>query len=189
MTGTPRELTRVLKLGAVLCFVAWISSMAAAPASGQDWHGTPNGCDYDQRGNRYCWGPSRPAAPPSPDVWGAVAVSPATLLYGNSWNYRTEKDAAQRALQECQKTQSGRDCKVVITVADVCVALAISKPEKIYAVGGPTGAINYANGNATLHCQRAGGRSCTIATALCADGVRHNVAQATVSFGPSSPKR
>jgi len=117
-------------------------------------------------------GSSKPASP-LPDVWGAIALSPSTLDYGTSWNYKSEKDAASRALQECQKSTSAKDCKLVVTVADVCVALALSKPEKVFAVGGPTGAVNYAAGNATLKCQRAGGKTCAVSTSFCADGIKH----------------
>jgi hypothetical protein len=128
---------------------------------------------YDNCLNNCLRGPSKPAAPPLPDVWGAIAVSPSTLDYGTSWNYKNEKDAGARALQECQKSTSAKDCKVVVTVADVCVALATSKSEKVFGVGGPTGAANYAAGNATLKCQRSGGKTCAISTSFCADGIKH----------------
>jgi hypothetical protein len=111
---------------------------------------------------------------PQADVWGAIAVSSSTLLAGNSWNFRSEADASNRALAECRALHAG-DCKVVVTVADVCVALAISKPEKVYAVGGPISAANFADGNATLKCRRAGGKACSIVLSFCADGVRHVV--------------
>jgi hypothetical protein len=39
----------------------------------------------------------------------------------------------------------------------------------------PTGATNFASGNATLQCQRAGGHSCQIAVSFCADGINHVV--------------
>lgn len=145
------------------------------------------GTIYENCINMCMNGPAQPAPPPVPDVWGAIAVSPSTLLAGNSWNFKSEQDAAKRALKECQTATKADDCKVVITVADVCVSLAISKPEKIYAVGGPTGAISYANGNATLHCQRAGGRSCAIALSFCADGIRHEVPPKSAPFGRRAP--
>lgn len=139
------------------------------------------GTIYENCINNCMRGTSRPAPPPLPDVWGAIAVSASSLDYGTSWNFNNEKDAGSRALQECQKATGAKDCKVVVTVADVCVALALSKPDKIFSVGGPTGAVNYASGNATLHCQRAGGKSCAIMTSFCADGVRHE------TKAPSTP--
>jgi Domain of unknown function (DUF4189) len=141
------------------------------------------GAIYDSCMNRCMSGSSRPAPLPLPDVWGAIAVSPSTLRAGGGWNYKHEEEAAKRALQECQSASRAGDCKVVVTVADVCVSLAISKPEKVYAVGGPTGAANYANGNATLMCQRAGGRSCEISLSFCADGIRHEISPPSQPFG------
>lgn len=117
-----------------------------------------------------------PAAAEQPDVWGAIALSPSTLASGNAWNYRSAAEAASRATAECRKSGAS-DCKVVVTVADHCVALAISKAENIYTVGGPVGAANYADGGALLRCQRAGGKNCTIDLSFCADGIRHVVAE------------
>ena len=120
--------------------------------------------------------PTTPAPPPKPDVWGAIAVSSSTLYAGSSWNYSSEADAAKRATAEC-RASGASDCRVVVTVADVCVALATSKAEKVYAVGGPIGAANYADGGAVLKCQRAGGRNCTVDVSICADGIRHVTGQ------------
>jgi hypothetical protein len=61
----------------------------------------------------------------------------------------------------------------VRTVADLCLAVALSRPERVMTVGGPTGAVNFAENNAMLNCRRMSGRSCTIAVSFCADGVRH----------------
>lgn len=122
-----------------------------------------------------------PAPPPKPDVWGALAVSPSTLLSGDSWNYNSEATASNRALAECRASSRAGDCKVVVTVADVCVALASSKATNIYAVGGPTGAANFAENNALLKCQRAGGGACAITASFCADGIHHVLGGQTVS--------
>lgn len=129
-------------------------------------------------------GSSKPAPPPLPDVFGAIAVSPSTLNYGTSWNYKSESDAGERALQECQKSTSAKDCKIVVTVADVCVALATSKPDKVFGVGGPIGAANYAAGNSTLKCQRAGGKSCAVVAQFCADGIKHETQQPSATATP-----
>jgi hypothetical protein len=170
---------RILAIG-VLLFFAFMGG-SASPATRQECAGQCQICGndvvcgsiYENCINNCMRGSSRPAPPPLPDVWGAIAVSPSSLDYGSSWNFKSEKDAAARAMQECQKSTGAKDCKVAVTVADVCVALAMSKPDKIFAIGGPTGAANYASGNATLHCQRAGGKSCAIITSFCADGIRH----------------
>jgi hypothetical protein len=131
---------------------------------------------YDNCLNNCLRGASKPSPPPLPDVFGAIAVSASTLNYGTSWSYKSEKDANARALQECEKSTSAKDCKVAVTVADVCVALATSKPEKVFGIGGPIGASNYAAGNATLKCQRAGGKNCVVTTQFCADGIQHETA-------------
>src|SRR5450432_801002 len=87
----------------------------------------------------------RPASP-EPDVWGAIAVSPTISPPGYSYQWATEQAARNGALQNCL-SKGGRNCKVVVTFADICAALAVSKPEKIQVVGGPTGADNYAASN------------------------------------------
>lgn len=135
-----------------------------------------NPCPGGQRGTQ--------APPPQADVWGAIAVSPTTLYAISSRNYGSEQAAKIAALKACS-VKGARDCVIAVTVADTCVALAISKAEKIRAVGGPTGALNFATGNAMLHCQRAGGRSCQIATDTCADGIDHEISlpQNSVPFG------
>ncbi len=119
-------------------------------------------------------GRAAPAPPPKPDVWGALAVSPSTLNSGASWNYKSEADAAQSALDRCRKTGVS-DCKVERTVADVCVALATSKTERIFGIGGPTGAGNFADNAALLKCRRGGGTSCIVQASFCADGERHEL--------------
>jgi hypothetical protein len=71
-----------------------------------------------------------------------------------------------------------------VAVADVCVALATSDAEKVFAIGGPTGAGNFADSAALLKCQRAGGKSCVIARSICGDGERHELqGQTTYSNG------
>ena len=129
----------------------------------------------------------RAPAQPKPDVWGALAVSPSTLAWGNSWNYKTGKEAEAEALKNCRTYSKGaRDCRVAVTVADVCVSMAASMAQKIYTVGGPTGAANFAADNAMLKCKRAGGRACVIATSFCADGVKHELKGHTV-FSNGNP--
>lgn len=110
--------------------------------------------------------------PPEPDVWGAIAIS-TSLRFAKSWNYKSQQAAETAALSTCRSVSPIKDCKIIVSVADVCVSLAISNPERLYAVGGPIGAANYADGNAYLRCQRAGGKSCVIVESFCADGIRH----------------
>jgi hypothetical protein len=130
-------------------------------------------------------GEGHPHVDNRPDVWGAVAVSPA-LAWGDSWNYNSEKAAKDAALANCLKQKDGKGCHVVGTVADVCMALVTSKPEKVFAVGGPIGAGNFAQDNGTLKCRRAGGSACKVAASFCADGQRHDLKGQTV-FSNGNP--
>jgi hypothetical protein len=139
--------------------------------------------------------PGRPAPPPLPDVWGALAISSSTLGWGASWNYKDEAAASQVALSKC-RANGLSDCKLAVTVADVCVSLATSPAQKIYFIGGPIGAANFADGAAILKCKRAGGQACATVTSFCADGVHHVLNGHTelsngnpifVADGPGSP--
>jgi hypothetical protein len=135
----------------------------------------------------------RPAPPPLPDVWGALAVSPSTLGWGASWNYKDEAAASQTALSRCRANGTS-DCKLAVTVADVCVSLATSPAQKIFSIGGPIGAANFADDAAILKCKRAGGQACATATSFCADGVHHVLSGHTVLsngnpiFVPDGPR-
>jgi hypothetical protein len=133
--------------------------------------------------------PRYKAPPPKPDVWGAIAVSP-SLAWGSSWNFNSQQAAEAEALRRCnQHTPANTHkavCKIAVSVADVCVSLATSFHDKIYAIGGPAGAVNFAENNATLLCKRAGGRSCAITSSFCADGVRH-VLQGQTIFSNGNP--
>jgi Domain of unknown function (DUF4189) len=116
---------------------------------------------------------AKPAPPPLPDVWGALAVSPSTLFWGSSWKWKSQKEAESEALRRCHLAGGPGDCKIAVTVADVCASLAVSPAQKIFGIGGPTGAANFSDNNAILHCQRAGGKSCAVVASFCADGIHH----------------
>jgi len=157
--------------------IAALTALVPRAAAAQDGYAgcfiesyTPDGMPNYNCSNRNRRGP---APPPAPDVWGAIAVSGSTLMSFDSWNYKSEADASKAALARCTSDAHASDCKVVLTVADVCASLAISKPEKVYAIGGPGGAANFTDNNAILHCQRAGGHACAVSLSFCADGVRH----------------
>ena len=129
--------------------------------------------------------PGRHLPPLKPDIWGALAITP-SLKWGTAWNFKTKAAAQAEALRRCRTEAGARNCKIAVTVADLCVSLAVSEAQNIYRVGGPTGAINFASDNARLQCQRAGGRACTIATSFCADGVNHMLQGRTV-FSNGNP--
>jgi hypothetical protein len=129
--------------------------------------------------------PGRPAPPPRPDVWGALAVSPSTLGWGASWNYKDEAGASRVALTKCRANGTS-DCKLAVTVADVCVSLATSPAQKVFSIGGPIGAANFADDAAILKCKRAGGQACATVTSFCADGAHHVLTGHTV-FSNGNP--
>jgi hypothetical protein len=174
--GQARSILSIPTIAAPLAIAA-LTALVPRAASAQDGYAgcyiesyTPDGMpnyNCDSRNRR------GPAPPPAPDVWGAIAVSGSTLMSFDSWNYKSEADASKAALARCASDAHESDCKVVLTVADVCASLAISKPEKVYAIGGPGGAANFTDKNAILHCQRAGGHACAVNLSFCADGVRH----------------
>jgi hypothetical protein len=118
-------------------------------------------------------------------VWGALAVSASTLSWGASWNYNDEAAASQNAMSRC-RAGGASDCKVAVTVADVCVSLAASPGKKVFAIGGPIGAANYAEDAALAKCKRAGGQACAVTTSFCADGIQHVVNGHTV-FSNGNP--
>jgi len=127
-----------------------------------------------------------PAAPPQkPDVWGALAVSASTLDWGTSWNSKSESDASAFALRICA-AKGAHDCKILKTVADVCLSLVSSSEEKIFMVGGPIGASNIAEDAALAKCRRAGGKASKLTTSSCADGVRH-VLNGETKFSNGNP--
>ncbi|HTS82478.1 MAG TPA: DUF4189 domain-containing protein [Myxococcaceae bacterium] len=130
-------------------------------------------------------GPHRPGPPPKPDVWGALAFSSSTLDWGSSWNSKSESNASELALRQCAD-KGAQDCKILKTVADVCLALVTSSGDKVFSLGGPIGASNIAEDAALARCRRAGGRACALTTSFCADGVRH-VLKGQTTFSNGNP--
>lgn len=132
-------------------------------------------CMWDSSGAGVwmCSGPPVALAPPKPDVWGAIAISP-NLEAGMSWNWSTQAAAEADALKRCNSMKYGA-CKVASIVVDVCVALAVSAPDHIYRLSGESGAVNLAEDRAVLLCRKAGGKACKLKTSFCADGVRHEL--------------
>ena len=104
----------------------------------------------------------------APGVWGAIAVSDSTLAYGSAWAYQSEQDAKNRASRECSLAMNAmRDCRVVGTFRNACVALATSPKEHAWGFSGAQSSIKSAVKSAITQCQKYGGRSCTIASQFC----------------------
>jgi hypothetical protein len=81
------------------------------------------GCDYDQRGNYYCWGGNNNTA--SVDKFAAIAFSLSTAHLGIGHGLNSRAEAEQLALSICGKTAS--DCKIVQWGVNTCIAFALSK--------------------------------------------------------------
>jgi hypothetical protein len=116
--------------------------------------------------------PCKPKPVPQVGVWGAIATAP-NMGWGSIGNRPTEAAARAEAIRLCQSKNPGSICKVAVAVPDACVALAMSDADNISRISGPIGAVDVAENNAMLQCQRAGGRSCVIKKSLCADGINH----------------
>jgi len=81
----------------------------------------------------------------------AIAVSPSTLLVGNSWKLQ-ERGGHRGALAEGVPSDGeGWRCKV----ADVCVSLAIQQAREGLRRWRSDRRYQLRQGNAMLHCQRA----------------------------------
>jgi len=103
--------------------------------------------------------------------FAAVAVSPSTLDTGESAGTTSLASVGFGAVQACQSI-GAKDCKVVYSVVNQCVALAIKKNPNSYAYGiGPTR--EGAAANALAACTKDGGINCVVSLAPCgSDDVR-----------------
>jgi len=54
--------------------------------------------------------------------WGAIAISPSTYAWGDSYSYRTRAQAERRAMSEC--TSNASDCVIASTFYRQCAAVA-----------------------------------------------------------------
>ena len=111
--------------------------------------------------------PSGGAALP-PGIWGALAVSPSTLVSGSTWGYQDKQSAEKSALKECSLAMNAmRDCKIVGSFANTCVALAISAKEHAWGYSGTYSTMKQAADAAMTRCRNGGGHACTITTNFC----------------------
>jgi hypothetical protein len=186
----------------VLAVMVLVGTMMQADLAAAQYTPTPPPSEYlDPDGNNvgcvragysncggFNSGEAARKTPPKPDVWGAVAMSPGAVAWGVAWNYKSEASAKTEALARCRKAKvGGTACQVIKTVADVCLAIVASNPEKVAVIGGPTGASNFAEGNGQLLCQRAGGKSCKVLESFCADGQKHVLQGQTVYGAGGNP--
>jgi hypothetical protein len=165
----PRDLGigGALRMPAVICCAALVLVM---PAAAQITNETPppgyppSGCDYDQRGNYYCWG-NKATGPAVPIYWAAIAVSPTTLVSGTSNGQNSEAEAKQLALGNCATRAS--DCKLVNWGSNLCFALAVSRHELVFDQDFAPSRERAAS-KALAGCRKAGGKSCFVQATPCA---------------------
>jgi hypothetical protein len=112
--------------------------------------------------------PNRMGPAQAPGIWGALAVSPSTLVYGSTWGYQNRQDAENSARKECSIAMNAmRDCKVVGVFANACVALATSTNEHAWGFSGTFDSVKQAADAAMTRCRNAGGRNCAITAKFC----------------------
>jgi len=98
--------------------------------------------------------------------WAAIAVSPSTLGAGASHAQASQADAESLALHACQ-VNGVKDCKVVNSGVNDCVALAMTMhPNRYFNGSGPTR--EGAAANALAECTKAGGSDCFVELSPCA---------------------
>ena len=115
-----------------------------------------------------CDRPSSAGPGQAPGIWGALAMSPSTLVSGSTWGYQNKQDAENSAQKECSlATNAMRDCKIVGVFANACVALATSPNEHAWGFSGTFNSVKQATDAAMTRCQNGGGRTCAIVSRFC----------------------
>jgi len=162
------KLTRVLIFVPVLCLAAAIGSVSAPPASAQITNETPppgappSGCDYDQRGNKYCWGGGGAT---EPDKYVALAVSRTTLVSGTAHGQNSPEAAQNLAEGNCASRAS--DCKVELWGQNTCVAMVVSLVDGKWGDGRDPNRAK-AEAQAIGLCRSVKGAKCVVQASPCA---------------------
>ena len=101
-----------------------------------------------------------------PRSYVAIAVSDSTLHWGRSWAKNSRREAELAAIADCRRNAT--DCKVVVWGQYRCLALAISRPEKMWGVD----LGHYpetASSKAMAQCREGGGKSCAVVSHPCSE--------------------
>jgi len=100
----------------------------------------------------------------SKKAFGSVAYSKTTGAAGWSDSHDNKQDAERTALSQC--TQNGADCRVIVTFANSCAAVAVGDDGVVVAKLADSG--DEAGEAAVLACSDAGGGdSCTVQAWSC----------------------
>jgi hypothetical protein len=165
-----RNSTRVLSIGAVLCCAAAMWTVSVPCASAQITNESPppgappSGCDYDQRGNYYCWGNKTAGPAAATGYWTAIAYSNSTMNSGASHGQPSQSAAESVAKTNC--SYSASDCQTFLSRSNLCLALATSPSER--AMGWATDPVRDKAAEAALaNCRKNNGTLCQVQAAPC----------------------
>lgn len=103
----------------------------------------------------------------APGIWGALAISRSSAIYGYSYDFPSQEAANAAALEHCNSGLKGnRDCQVRSTFSRNCIALATSD-DGAWGYSAPYGDLVADDRDALTRCQNGGGKSCTTVLAYC----------------------
>jgi hypothetical protein len=120
------------------------------------------GCDDLLHGKQ---GTSGPAS-----VWGALAISRSSAMYGYSYSYPSAQEADTAAVNSCNAGMKGKaDCTVRSTFSNNCIGLATSD-DGAYGFSGNSQDLVATDREALSQCQKFGGKSCTTVLNYCTPG-------------------
>lgn len=109
-----------------------------------------------------------PTAPAAPVIlhFAALAFSPSTLNSGSSHGQDSESAAKDTALKNC--SSAGADCQLLNWGSNLCLALAVSRPDGAYGQA-PAASRTKAASAALAQCRGpGGGKNCVVQAAPCA---------------------
>lgn len=96
---------------------------------------------------------------------GAIAYSETTRVYGYSYDFSAPGDARREAIAQCRKQRNGvADCKIMLTFAERCAALARGQ-NGVYGYA-PGASESAASAKAMAQCQ-ANGSGCAVSATVC----------------------
>ena len=105
----------------------------------------------------------------APGMYGAIALSESSQVYGTAWGYSDASTAAERAKAECAK-QGLSDCAVRVSLAGTCSSLVMSvEHNQTFAVTDRDK--TSAGALALAQCQATGASDCAVQTNFCGSGL------------------
>ena len=107
-------------------------------------------------------GSNGPSAPVFTGTWyAAIAKSSSSIIWGASWREPSMAAAVRDAQHACE-TAGSRDCKIVVSGANNCMSLAISRGDGFWASADSDYDRSTAISKAMNGCRRVGGRQCAV---------------------------